>query len=88
MANATSDKSGGRTLCFDSFEEYEAWRDENPHELEPTGKTAEDLFWDVADLSDAINALNPYEQEHFVASFESFDEYEAWKNAQTNPRHW
>ena len=42
-------------------------------------------FWEAADLSDACVRLNPYPQEHFALSFDSFDDYTAWRNEQANP---
>ena len=42
-------------------------------------------FREAADLSDACASLSPYEQEHFVISFDSFEDYAAWRNAQANP---
>ena len=88
MTSREPQKGTRRCVSFDSFDEYEAWHDQNPNGLEPPDRTAEDRFWEVADLSDAMATLNPYEQEYFVASFDSFDEYEAWKNGQANPWNW
>ncbi|MCY3845219.1 MAG: hypothetical protein OXH69_16950 [Acidobacteria bacterium] len=42
-------------------------------------------FWEAADLSDACARLSPYRQEHFAISFDSFDDYTAWRNEQANP---
>ena len=42
-------------------------------------------FWDAADLSDACARLSPYRQEYFAISFDSFDDYASWRNAQANP---
>ena len=42
-------------------------------------------FREAADLSDACARLSPYRREHFVISFDSFDDYAAWRNAQANP---
>ena len=42
-------------------------------------------FREAADLSDACAMLSPYRQEHFVISFDSFDDYAAWRNEQANP---
>ena len=42
-------------------------------------------FREAADLSDACARLNPYRPEHFVISFDSFDDYAAWRNEQANP---
>jgi hypothetical protein len=41
-------------------------------------REAERLFADFAELT-------PYKFKPFVKSFDSFDEYERWKRAQTNP---
>ena len=45
-------------------------------------------FREVAELSDAGAALSPYEREHFTISFDSHEDYESWKNDQTNPWNW
>ncbi|MCY4074032.1 MAG: hypothetical protein OXH04_01220 [Acidobacteria bacterium] len=42
-------------------------------------------FREAADLSDACARLSPYRQEHFAISFDSFDDYAAWRNEQANP---
>ena len=42
-------------------------------------------FREAADLSDACARLSPYRREHFVISFDSFDDYAAWRNEQANP---
>ena len=42
---------------------------------------------EAAALTEACEALSPYARDHFTKSFDSFDEYTAWKNAQTNPWH-
>ena len=42
-------------------------------------------FREAADLSDACARLSPYQQEHFVISFDSFDDYATWRNEQANP---
>lgn len=42
-------------------------------------------FREAADLSDACARLSPYRQEHFVISFDSFEDYAAWRNEQANP---
>ena len=42
-------------------------------------------FWEAADLSDACAKFSPYPREHFVISFDSFDDYAAWRNEQANP---
>ena len=76
------------TASFDSFEEYEAWEELNLNEPDPDEQTIVERFWETADLSDAIAKLNPYKREHFVISFDNFEEYEAWKNGQTNPWNW
>ena len=41
-------------------------------------RLAEDLFRD-------FKALTPYRFRPFVRSFDTFDEYERWRRAQTNP---
>ena len=40
---------------------------------------------EAGDLTDACELLSPYTRDHFTASFDSFDEYEAWRNEQPNP---
>ena len=42
-------------------------------------------FWEAADLSDACAKLSPYRREHFAISFDSFDDYAAWRDEQANP---
>lgn len=42
-------------------------------------------FREAADLSDACARLSPYRPEHFVISFDCFDDYAAWRNEQANP---
>ena len=38
-------------------------------------------FREAADLSDACARLSPFRQEHFVLSFDSFDDYAAWRTS-------
>ena len=80
--------AAGRTLSFDGFDDYEGWLRRNPHGLERPDRTVAERFHEVADLTDAMAMLSPYEQPHFVASFDSFEEYEAWKDGQANPWNW
>ncbi len=63
------------------------------HDVSPPAKSTPEAeeqieaqrFWDTAELSDACATLSPYKREHFVISFNSFDEYAAWRDEQTNP---
>ena len=42
---------------------------------------------EATDLTAACETLAPRARDHFTRSFDSFDEYAAWKNAQINPWH-
>ena len=42
---------------------------------------------EAAELTAACETLAPRARDHFTRSFDSFDEYAAWKNAQANPWH-
>ena len=40
---------------------------------------------EAAALTEACETLSPYARDRFTKSFDSFEEYAAWKNAQANP---
>ena len=88
MITRTTNAAGGVALSFDSWAEYEAWEREHPNGLNWEDKTPEQRFWETAALSDAMDELCPHPRVYFTASFDSFEEYEEWKRAQTNPRLW
>ncbi len=88
MATSTERQRAGYTISFESWDAYQRWEDEQTAETADGPDDAERRFWEMADLTDSLERLNPHERPRFTASFESFEEYEAWKNGQTNPWNW
>lgn len=78
----------GYAISFESWEAYQRWEDEQAAKTPDGPDAAVRRFWEMADLTDSLERLNPHERPRFTASFESFDQYEAWKNGQTNPWNW
>ena len=83
MSNAkpkTDARKKGYARTFDSIEAYEQWLETNTDEPTLNDETPEQRLRQLGELSDAAERLNPSQREHFTASFESFEAYEAWKN--------
>lgn len=76
----TSARQSAYARTFEDIEAYEQWLEENTDEPTLNDETPEQRFQQLGEVSDAAGRLNPYPDTHFVASFESFEEYEAWKN--------
>ena len=88
MATSNDRHKAGYAISFESWEAYQRWEDLQTAETSDGPDAAVRRFWEMADLTDSLERLNPHERPRFTASFESFDEYETWKNGQTNPWNW
>ena len=88
VARSNDQHKAGYAISFESWEAYQRWEDEQTAKTPDGPDAAVRRFWEMADLTDSLERLNPHERPRFTASFESFDEYETWKNGQTNPWNW
>ena len=77
--NAETKPKRGYVRTFESIEEYEQWLETNTDEPTLDDETPEQRFLQLGELSDAVARLNPRPTKRFTASFESFEDYEAWK---------
>ena len=60
-----------------------------PHSLTPEQLTPEEALRRAAVLQAQADALNPYPKPRgFVFKAKTWEEYEAWRKAQSNPRLW
>ena len=60
-----------------------------PHSLTPELLTPEEALRRAAVLQAQADALNPYPKPRgFVFKAKTWEEYEAWRKAQSNPRLW
>ena len=82
------DRPDRYALSFESWNEYQKWENDRTANAPNGPEDARRRFWEMADLIDSLEEMNPYERPRFTASFNSFEEYEAWKNEQTNPWNW
>ena len=69
----------GYARTFDSIAEYEEWLETNTDEPTLDDETPEQRFLQLAELSAAVAGLNPRPGQRFTATFDSFEDYEAWK---------
>ena len=88
MGTSNDQQNAGYTISFDNWDACQRWEDKQTAETPDGPADPERRFWDMADLTDSLEQLNPHERPRFSTSFESFEEYEAWKNGQTNPWNW
>ena len=88
MTASNDPRPAGYAISFESWEAYQRWEDERTAGAPDGPDAAVRRFWEMADLTDSLERLNPNERPRFTASFGSFDEYETWKNGQTNPWNW
>ena len=60
-----------------------------PHSLSPERLTAEEALRRAAVLQAQADALNPYPKPRgFVFKAKTWEDYAAWRKAQSNPRLW